>query len=64
MAKDNEAIRRRQGQIEARVNIVMDSLVSRHPHLRAAHDAMRYDDAKSSHFAKDALTSFRQRFQD
>jgi len=39
---------------------IVDELVSRHPHLREAREALRSNEA---HYAQEALASFRVRFQ-
>jgi hypothetical protein len=39
---------------------IVDELVSRHPHLKEAREALRSNEA---HYAQDALASFRVRFQ-
>ena len=45
------------------VEIVMRELLSRHPHLQAASDAMQRDEMPRNQFAELALSEFRQRFQ-
>jgi hypothetical protein len=42
---------------------VLNELIERHPHLRAARDAMRSDGVVCNQFSQDALSAFRQHFR-
>jgi hypothetical protein len=44
------------------VDAIMNELMERHPHLRAANEAMRDEGVVFNQFAQDALSAFRQRF--
>lgn len=44
------------------VETIMNELMERHPHLRAANEAMRGEGVVFNQFAQDALSAFRQRF--
>jgi len=45
------------------VDAVLNELIERHPHLRAARDAMRSDGVVCNQFSQDALSAFRQHFR-
>lgn len=42
---------------------VLDELIERYPHLKAARDAMRTEGVSCNEFSQDALGVFRQRFR-
>ena len=56
-------VKKTAGRREDPVETVMNELLDRHPHLRAAREAMRGDGVVCNQFAQDALSVFRQRFE-
>ena len=58
-----QVARKPSARREDPVEVVMNELLERHPHLRAAREAMRSEGVVFNQIAEDALSAFRQHFK-